>query len=59
MVEDLRAKIGTLEADRTSSDNAMSSLEEALMEKDKTLAMIREQKEKEGTNRGESKYSCI
>lgn len=50
LVEDLRAKIEGLEAERTSSDNAMSSLEEALMEKDKTLTMIREQKEKEGTS---------
>ncbi|XP_071815603.1 ELKS/Rab6-interacting/CAST family member 1-like isoform X1 [Apostichopus japonicus] len=49
-LEDLRGKVKSLEADSKSSDNAMSSLEEALMEKDKSLMLLREQKEKEGVS---------
>lgn len=49
-LEDLRGKVKSLEADSKSSDNAMTSLEEALMEKDKSLMLLREQKEKEGVS---------
>ncbi|XP_038054549.1 ELKS/Rab6-interacting/CAST family member 1-like isoform X3 [Patiria miniata] len=42
----LRAKLSSVQADQTSSDSAMSSLEDALMDKDKALDRVKEQRDR-------------
>ncbi|XP_071961332.1 ELKS/Rab6-interacting/CAST family member 1-like isoform X2 [Antedon mediterranea] len=49
----IKAKLSAVQADQTSTDSAVTSLEEALAEKERMIARLKDQKTKEDTNRSD------